>query len=261
MASVVSAANERLKKMVFEAQGITVFAGKVFARVFSPPFYWRDLYEQIHFLGLGSVYLCVFTGVFAGQAMALQFSKEMAEFGAKDYMGRIVTLANVRALGPVLTGLMVAARVSSGIAAEIGAMKASNQLDALVSFGTDPIKKLAVPRLWALFLMMPILTILTDTIAIIGGWIVSHFIVHVSDALYWTNVRQKLLFGNLLVGMTKPFVFGVIIAIVGCYKGFASEGGTRGVGQATREAVVISSITILVAEFMMTKGLFAILGW
>jgi phospholipid/cholesterol/gamma-HCH transport system permease protein len=193
--------------------------------------------------------------------MALQFSKEMAEFGAKDYMGRIVTLANVRALGPVLTGLMVAARVSSGIAAEIGAMKASNQLDALVSFGTDPIKKLAVPRLWALFLMMPILTILTDTIAIIGGWIVSHFIVHVSDALYWTNVKQKLTYGNLLVGMTKPFVFGIIIAIVGCYKGFTSEGGTRGVGQATREAVVISSITILVAEFMMTKGLFALLGW
>ena len=140
-------------------------------------------------------------------------------------------------------------------------MKASNQIDALVSFGTDPIKKLAVPRLWALFLMMPILTILTDAIAIIGGWIVSHFIVHVSDALYWTNVKQKLLFGNLLVGMTKPFVFGIIIAVVGCYKGFTSEGGTRGVGQATREAVVISSITILVAEFMMTKGLFAILGW
>ncbi len=261
MASVVLAAHKRLKNMVYEAQGITAFAGKVFAKVFAPPLYWRDLYEQIHFLGIGSVYLCVFTGVFAGQAMALQFSKEMAEFGAKDYMGRIITLANVRALGPVLTGLMVAARVSSGIAAEIGSMKASNQIDALISFGTDPLKKLAVPRLLALFLTMPILTILTDTIAIIGGWIVSHFIVHVSDALYWTNVRQKLLFGNLLVGLTKPFVFGIIIAIVGCYKGFTSEGGTRGVGQATREAVVVSSISILVAEFMMTKVLFTLLGW
>jgi phospholipid/cholesterol/gamma-HCH transport system permease protein len=261
MAQVLSAVNARIKKTVYEAQGITAFAGQTFAKTFTPPFYWRDLYEQIHFLGIGSVYLCVFTGVFAGQALALQFSKEMAEFGAKDYMGRIVTLANVRALGPVLTGLMVAARVSSGIAAEIGAMKSSNQIDALVSFGTDPIKKLAVPRLLALFLMMPILTIITDAISIIGGWIVSHYIVHVSDALYWTNVKQRLLFGNLLVGLTKPFVFGVIIAIVGCYKGFASEGGTRGVGRATREAVVIASISILVAEFMMTKGLFSLLGW
>jgi len=258
---VAIAVNERLKKSVSEAQGITAFAGKVFSRLFVPPIYWRDLYEQIHFLGIGSVYLCIFTGVFAGQAMALQFSKEMAEFGAKDYMGRIVTLANVRALGPVLTGLMVAARCSSGIAAEIGAMKSSNQIDALISFGTDPIKKLAVPRFWALFLMMPILTILTDAISIVGGWIVSHYIVHVSDALYWTNVKQRLLFGNLLVGMTKPFVFGIIIAIVGCYKGFSSEGGTRGVGRATREAVVVSSISILVAEFMMTKVLFSFLGW
>src|SRR3972149_3536696 len=242
-------------------QVVPSFGGKVFAKVFAPPFYWRDLYEQIHFLGLGSVYLCVFTGVFAGQAMALQFSTELADFGAKDYIGRIITLANVRALGPILTGLMVAARASSGIAAEIGAMKSSNQIDALISFGTDPLKKLAVPRLLALFLTMPILTILTDTIAIIGGWIVSHFIVHVSDALYWTNVRQKLLFGNLLVVLTKPLVFGIIVAIVDCYKGFTSEGGTRGVGQATREAVVVSSISILVAGFMMTKGLFTLLGW
>src|SRR3989304_3721750 len=122
MPALALAVNERLKKSVSEVQGITAFAGKVFAKTFAPPFYWRDLYEQIHFLGLGSVYLCVFTGVFAGQAMALQFSKELADFGAKDYMGRIITLANVRALGPVLTGLMVAARVSSGIAAEIGSM-------------------------------------------------------------------------------------------------------------------------------------------
>lgn len=261
MATLARAVNVRLKKFVYEAQGLTAFAGQVFAKVFAPPFYWRDMYEQIHFLGIGSVYLCVFTGVFAGQAIALQFSKELADFGAKDYMGRIITLANVRALGPVLTGLMVAARVSSGIAAEIGAMRASNQIDALISFGTDPIKKLAVPRLLALFIMMPILTILTDAISILGGWIVSHYIVHVSDALFWTNVRQKLLFANMLVGLTKPFVFGIIIAIVGCYKGFTSEGGTQGVGQATREAVVISSISILVAEFMMTKGLFSLLGW
>ena len=156
---------------------------------------------------------------------------------------------------------MVAARVASGITAEIGAMRSSNQIDALIAFGTDPIKKLAVPRLVSLVIMLPALTMITDAIAITGGFLIAKFISHVSAHLYWANVKEKLTYGNFLVGIVKPFAFAVIIAAVACYKGFTARGVTKGVGLATMESVVISSITILVVDFLLTKVVFSLLGW
>jgi len=225
--------------------------------LFGRPFYWAETREQMYLIGVKSLFLIALTGVFAGMGFALAFAVELADFGAKNYLGRIMSISIVRELGPVLSGLMIAARVASGITAEIGAMKSSDQLDAMVAFGIDPIKKVAVPRLISLMVMVPALTVVMDVIAIIGGWFVASFVSNVSSNLYWSTVREKLIFGNMFLGILKPVAFSLIIASVSCYKGFNSEGGTKGVGRATTESVVLSSITILIVNFFITKVIFA----
>ncbi len=221
--------------------------------VFRRPFYFAETKEQMYLIGIGSLYLVILTGIFAGQGFALAFANELADFGAKDYLGRIMTIAIVRELGPVLAALMIAARVAAGITAEIGAMKSSNQINALLSFGIDPIQKLAVPRLIALMVMVPVLTIFCDVIALFGGYIIAVFLAHVSGTMYFAAVKERLIFGNLFIGIIKPIVFSFVIAFISCYKGFNAEGGTKGVGKATTESVVLASIVILVVNFFITK--------
>lgn len=213
----------------------------------------------MYLIGIGSMYLVILTGIFAGQGFALAFSVELADFGAKNYLGRIMAIAIIRELGPVLTSLMIAARVAAGITAEIGAMKTSNQIDALSSFGIDPVKKIAVPRMIALIVMVPVLTVVCDAIAILGGYIIALFIAHVTTTMYWAAVKERLIFGNLFIGIFKPIAFSFFIAFISCYKGFTSEGGTKGVGRATTESVVLSSITILVINFFITKVVFSLI--
>jgi len=227
--------------------------------LFRRPFYAMETMEQMYLIGIGSLYLIVLTGIFAGQGFALAFSVELADFGAKNYLGRIMSISIVRELGPVLTALMVAARVAAGITAELGAMKSSNQINAMMAFGIDPIKKLAVPRFLALLVMVPALTIICDAIAILGGYVIALFIAHVTTTMYWSAVKERLIFGNIFIGLLKPVVFSFIIAFVSCYKGFASEGGTKGVGRSTTESVVLSSITILVVNFFITKVVFSLI--
>lgn len=234
-----------------------LFSLRMLAAMFSRPFYLMETKEQLYLIGVGSLYLVVLTGIFAGQGFALAFSVELAFFGAKDYLGRIMVIAIVRELGPVLTSLMIAARVAAGITAELGAMKSSNQLDAMVAFGIDPIKKLAVPRLLSLIVMVPALTIICDVIAILGAYLIAIFIAHVSSTVYWSAVREKLIFGNIFIGLLKPIVFSFVIAFISCYKGFTSAGGTKGVGRATTDSVVLTSITILMVNFFITRVVFA----
>jgi len=182
--AVFSAINNWLKHFAYELQCQFLFSLKMVVAVFSRPFYHAETLEQMYNIGVGSLYLIVLTGIFAGQGFALAFSVELADFGAKNYLGRIMAISIIRELGPVLAGLMVAARVAAGITAEIGAMKSSNQLDAMVAFGVDPIKKLAVPRLLALMVMVPALSIICDVIAIVGGWVIALFIAHVTSTMY-----------------------------------------------------------------------------
>ena len=224
--------------------------------LFSPPFYFQETLEQMYLIGIGSLYLVVLTGLFSGQGFALAFSNELADFGAKNYLGRIMSISIVRELGPTLTGLMIAARVASGITAEIGAMKSSSQIDAMTAFGIDPIKKIAGPRLISLLIMTPVLTIVLDCIAILGAWVIAIYISHVSSTLFWASVFERLTFGNLFFGLVKPIIFGFLIAVIACYKGFSSEGGTKGVGQATTNSVVLASITILMVNFFVTKVIY-----
>lgn len=242
-----------LKHFAGDVQGLTFYSGRLISRLFARPFYFADMLEQMYLLGVGSLFLVVLTGVFAGQGMALQFSIELADFGSKNYLGRVMAIAIIRELGPVLAGLMVAARVSAGITAELGSMKSSEQIDALVAFGVDPIKKLAVPRFWALFIMMPILTIVCDFVAIAGGYIIAVYIAHSSGTAYWTNVIYKLTLGNFIIGLVKPFLFAIIIASISTYMGFSTAGGTKGVGRSTTDSVVACSITILMINFLFTR--------
>jgi phospholipid/cholesterol/gamma-HCH transport system permease protein len=217
------------------------------------PFYFAETLEQMYLIGIGSLYLVVLTGLFSGQGFALAFANELADFGAKNYLGRIMSISIVRELGPTLTGLMIAARVASGITAEIGSMKSSNQIDAMVGFGIDPIKKIAGPRLISLIIMVPVLTIICDFVAIVGAWVIAVYLAHVSSTLYWANAFERLVFGNMFIGLIKPLVFSLCIAFISCYKGFTSEGGTKGVGQATTNSVVLTSISILIVNFLITK--------
>jgi len=217
------------------------------------PLYLTETLEQMYLIGVGSLLLVALTGVFSGTVLALAFSQELAAFGAKDYLGRIVCMAVVREMGPILTGLMIAARVAAGITAEIGAMKASNQIDAMVAFGIDPLTKIARPRLISLIIMVPALTVICDAIAVLGGWVVGRFIANVTSTTYWAQVFLKLNYGNMLMGLFKPFCFSFVIAFISCYCGFTSEGGTKGVGRATTNSVMFASIIILIVNFHITK--------
>ncbi len=242
-----------IKRFAYDLQGLTFYSFRLFGKIFSRPMYLMETFEQMYFLGVGSLFLVVLTGVFAGQGMALQFSIELADFGSKNYLGRVMVIAITRELGPVLCGLMVAARVAAGITAEIGSMKSSEQIEALRAFGIDPIRKLAVPRFWALMVMLPVLTIVTDFVAIYGGYIIAIYIANISGAVYWTNVTAKLTLGNFIIGLSKPFIFAAIIAIISTYMGFSTVGGTRGVGRSTTDSVVACSITILFINFLFTR--------
>ena len=242
-----------LKRWAYECQSIFYFSLRVLASLGRRPLYMTETVEQMYLIGVGSLLLVTLTGIFSGQGLALAFSQELATFGAKDYLGRIVCMAIVRELGPILTGLMVAARVAAGITAEIGAMKSSNQIDAMMAFGIDPLKKIARPRLISLVIMVPALTIVCDAIAITGGWVVGRFIANVTTTTYWSQVFLKLNYGNILMGLFKPFCFSFVIAFISCYCGFTSEGGTKGVGRATTNSVMFTSIVILIVNFFITK--------
>ncbi len=252
---------ERVKAVIFIIQDICVFGFRTLVACFRRPFFGRDLYEQMHYSGNGSLMLVLLSAFFSGQALALQLSKELGQMGAKDYLGRLMATATIRSLGPVLTGMVVASRMSAGHAAEVGSMRISNQIEALTAFGIDPIKKLAVPRLLALMIMLPMLVMLADGISVFGGYIVSQVVVHIAPATYWAGVWASLEMGDLLVGAVKPFFFAVLIAVVGTYKGFHAEGGTKGVGVATTEAVVICMVSILIADLCVTRAMFNLLGW
>ncbi len=242
-------------------QELTLFSARVFRSCFRGPFYWRDVYEQAYVAGVGSMHLALISAFFAGQALGLQFARQLAETGTVTLLGTLMTIAVVRALGPDLIGLVVAARMASGYTAEIGAMKSANQIDALVAFGTDPIKKLVVPRVLAMFIMLPLLVILGDAVALIGGAIMAKYVAHVSLSLYWSQASRAMTFGTILIGVVKPAVFALLISLIGCWKGFTSSGGTRGVGSSTTESVTIVSVMLLITDFMLTRVLFALLRW
>jgi len=257
---LLSAFVERLRRMIQSVQEFTLFTVDVLRATFSPPFYGREMVHQLYFAGIGSLLIVVVSSVVAGQALALQLTRELAASGAKSQLGHFMVISVVRALGPILTGMVVAARMSAGITAEIGAMRSSDQIDALVAFGADPMKRLVVPRLVALVAALPALTILADALGVLGGGLVG-LQYHLTWDTYMNGVFKYLTPRNLLVGMIKPFIFAIMIVIVACWKGFTSAGGAKGVGVSTTESVVISSVGILVTDGICTRLIFRLLHW
>jgi phospholipid/cholesterol/gamma-HCH transport system permease protein len=259
--SVLALVGGQLKRGIFQVQvAATLTAGSALAVLKGQP-NRRDVLEQMDALGAGSFGIVALTGLFAGMAMGLQFSVELAVYGAKGYLGKMVTVSIIREMGPVLTALMVAGRVCSGIASELGSMRIGRQVDALRVMGLDPVVKLVMPRMLAVFIMLPILTLLADALAIVGGFGVGSAVGQVNPATYWSAVDQGLTVENLSGGVIKPFVFALIIGAVGCTSGLTSGGGTRGVGRATTQAVVRASILILITNFVVGYAVLKALGW
>lgn len=218
------------------------------------PHYSDDVFMQMDVIGVGSLMIAGMTGFFGGAVMALQMSKALATYGQVSKTGTIVSLTLVRELGPVLTGIMVAGRNASGIASELGSMKVTEQIDAMRALGTDPIQKLVTPRLIATCVTLPMLTIIADFVGMCGGFVVAQLFLGLPAKLYWTSVWQAIIWpDDVIQGLIKPFVFAIAISMVGCFYGLRTSGGTQGVGRATTQAVVASTILIFVLNLMLTK--------
>ena len=185
--------------------------------------------------------------------MALQMSRALSNYGAQGKIGEIVSITLVRELGPVLTAILVAGRNASGMASELGSMKVTEQIDAMRALGTDPIQKLVTPRLIGTAFVLPLLTIISDFVGMVGGWLIARFLLNISSAQYWTGAWQALEYNDLTQGLMKPFAFAIVIALVGCFYGMRTTGGTEGVGRSTTKAVVVASVWIFVLTTFIGK--------
>ena len=242
-----------IKTPVEAVQDYYVLAGRALRNIFRSPHYADDIFLQMDIIGVGSLPIVVLTGFFSGAVMAMQMSKALAQYGAVSQTGQVVAITLVRALGPVLTSLMVAGRNASGIASEIGSMKVTEQIDAMRALGTDPIQKLVTPRLIACCVVLPLLTVNADFVGILGGFIIGYFVLFLTPNQYWNSAWQALTFTDVFFGLLMPFVFAFAIAITGSYYGLRTTGGTQGVGRATTQAMVVSSVLIFFLTFFITR--------
>lgn len=233
--------------------GSVALAGTTIRSIFKPPFYFHLWIEQCYSLGVRSSSLVFITALSTGFVMSLQFGYGLERFGGKLYVPKVVGLSIMRELGPVLSCLMLAGRVGSGIAAEIGSMAVTQQIDAIRALGTDPIKRIVIPRFLAMIIMTPLLTVFADLVGIFGGMFISVFELNIHPDFYFHEALISLKTSDFAVGIAKTFFFGFLIAITSCYYGLKTRGGTQGVGQATNHAVVTSSILIVVFDFVLTK--------
>jgi phospholipid/cholesterol/gamma-HCH transport system permease protein len=256
---VLKLANKWLKAAVLEVQEYVRLVGAVLRGGVSRPFYYHDLVEQLEVIGVGSLTVVLLTGFFTGAVLALQSGVTLDQFGARPVVGRLVSASMVKELGPVLTALMLAGRVGSGIAAELGSMVVTDQISALRALGTDPVRKLVVPRVIAGLFMAPILTIIADFVGMIGGGVVAVTQLQVAWSVYRTSVIEGLYVQDAWMGIIKPFVLGFVIVSIGCHVGLRTKGGTQGVGRATTQAVVAASVAVLTVDFFVTRLLFSVM--
>jgi phospholipid/cholesterol/gamma-HCH transport system permease protein len=248
-----------VKRALYDLQGYLRLLGQIGRGLTSRPVYARDIVEQLDEIGLRSMTVVVLTGLFTGMVLALQSGITMDQFGARSMVGRLVSASMVKELGPVLTALMVTGRVGSGIAAELGSMMVTEQIAALRALGTDPVRKLVVPRVVAAVLILPVLTVVADAVGMAGAWVISTTQLHVASSVFWNNVVMGLFVQDIWMGLIKPVFLGFVLVTIACHVGLRTTGGTRGVGRATTQAVVAGSVVVLAVDFLLTKLLIALM--
>jgi len=217
-----------------------------------PPYRFRDVFRQMERVGVNTLPVVLITAVFTGMVLALQSYTGFRRFGAESLVGTVVALSMTRELGPVLTGLITAGRAGASIAAELGTMRVTEQIDALVTMGVSPVKYLMVPRIIAGLLMLPVLTVCADAVGIAGGYLVGTQVIHANPTVYLNHTFDYLHMEDIVGGLVKSAVFGLLIALISAYKGFTADGGAEGVGRATTGAVVYSSMAVLISNYLVT---------
>lgn len=243
----------RYSMSLIEAVGLfTMLFFEMLLATFRPPFRFRQLLLQMDFVGFGSLFIIILTGFFTGAIFAYQSAYAFGLFGAESLVGSTVAIAICRELGPVLASIMVAGRVSSGMATVLGTMRVTEQIDAMKTMAVDPVQFLIVPRVWATVLLMPILVAVFDFIGILGAYIVGIGLMGIDFGPFDAMVESILEPYDVLGGLIKAAVFGLVLSLVGCYKGFHASGGAKGVGEATTSAVVTASIIILIVDYFLT---------
>ena len=235
---------------------LAIFAGLALATALTPPFYFRAILLEMVNIGYFSLPVVGLTAVFTGMVLALQSYTGFSRFSAEGAVATVVVLSVTRELGPVISALMVAGRVGAAIAAEIGTMRVTDQIDALTTLSTDPLRYLVLPRLLAGIITLPVLVVIADIIGVFGGYLVGIYKLGFNPEAYLNRTQQYLETNDVVSGLVKAAVFGFIVALMGCYHGYHSRGGAEGVGQATTHAVVSASILILVVDYLITAAFF-----
>jgi phospholipid/cholesterol/gamma-HCH transport system permease protein len=239
---------------------VALLSGQTLVRAFRRPFGFRAIVEQIESIGLRSLSIVLLTAIFSSMVMTVQFALQLARFGAKEWVGNVVGVSLARELGPVLTALLVGGRVGAGIAAELGSMAVSEQLDAVRALGADPIQRLVVPRVIATMFVLPLLSTIAIVLGVLGGAVIASFDIAVPVTHFYHAALRSVTLSDFLSGVSKTLFFGFNIAIVACQRGMAAHGGTVGVGRATTQTVVITSIVTLISDFFLTKFILAFTG-
>ncbi len=248
------------KRWVLSVQEYALLTARALVNLFRRPFYWSDIVFQADYIGIGSLPIVILTGFFTGGVLALNSASTLAQFGATAVTGELVSLSMIKELGPVLTSLMVSGRNASGMASELGSMIVTEQVDAMRALGTDPMKKLVMPRIVATVFMMFFLTIVSDAIGTLGGAFVSAALLGQNTSQYFHTAYQSLQYPDVLEGLIKPIIFGFIIATIGCFFGMKTRGGTQGVGRSTTQAVVVASVLIIATDFFISQVMISIFG-
>lgn len=247
-------------RFLFELQELSLLVGRAARGLFKRPHYLPEAIAQMDYIGVGSLTIIILTGFFTGGVLTLQTYQTLESYGAVDQLGYLVSISLVRELGPVLTALMVTGRVVSAISAELGSMVVSEQIDAMRALGTDPVRKLVAPRILALIITLPLLTLITDVMGIGGGWAVSTWLYGLPSSMFINSVRDGITTDDIIGGIIKPLMFALLMGTIACHKGLKTEGGTVGVGRSTTSAVVTASIIVIIADFFLAKALQLILG-
>lgn len=252
MYSAISAIGQGFFQMVESLGRSVLLLGQVIVASFRPPYRWKLLLQQMDFVGFGSLFIILLTGFFTGAIFSYQSAYAFGLFGAESLVGSTVAIAVCRELGPVLTSLMVAGRVSSGMATVLGTMRVTEQIDAMKTMAVDPVQYLIVPRVWATVLLMPVLTAIFDFVAILGSYIVGVGLLGIEFGPFDSQIEQLLQPSDVTGGLIKALVFGLLVSFIGCYKGFYASGGAKGVGEATTASVVAASILTLLIDYFLT---------